>query len=283
MMILLPQDNYYKVTEQLNAITINRLFALSVAKQHVTGWIYTDNIDTPHTFYVVHPYGMTLLAGSPDHDTFNDNLVNYLLNRDKTRNKTEWMQVFPDEWNIRLIDLLGDNLTKKKVRGIKKETEGIEIGGKIIENTRVNFRFDPVRYQVLRSNLELNQYQIVRTNRQIFNSMSGSVVPRYFWDNASQFLQRGIGFTLMQDGKPASTAYSAYFHPPLLELGIETLEAYRGRGFALYVCAVLIDYCLENGYEPVWSCRFENTASYMLAQKLGFEPILYIPYYMINC
>jgi hypothetical protein len=34
--------------------------------------------------------------------------------------------------------------------------------------------------------------------------------------------------------------------------------------------------------EPVWACRLENDGSYKLAQKLGFEPVLEIPYYRLS-
>lgn len=47
-------------------------------------------------------------------------------------------------------------------------------------------------------------------------------------------------------------------------------------------CRKLIDYCLERDLIPVWSCRFENTASCKLAQKLGFEPTLMIPFYRLS-
>jgi RimJ/RimL family protein N-acetyltransferase len=60
------------------------------------------------------------------------------------------------------------------------------------------------------------------------------------------------------------------------------VEQYRGKGLALHACSALIDYCLEYNYEPVWACRLENYASYKLAQKLGFDPVLYMPYYKLN-
>lgn len=67
-----------------------------------------------------------------------------------------------------------------------------------------------------------------------------------------------------------------------LELGIESAPNYRGKGFAMHTCESLIDYCLEKGYEPIWSCRLENTGSYRLAQRLGFEPVLFHPFYKVD-
>ena len=42
-------------------------------------------------------------------------------------------------------------------------------------------------------------------------------------------------------------------------------------GFARYTCAALIDYCLENNYGPVWSCRLENSISTICQKKLVIE------------
>jgi L-amino acid N-acyltransferase YncA len=79
-----------------------------------------------------------------------------------------------------------------------------------------------------------------------------------------------------------STAFSSFIHDHQLEIGIETSENSRGKKFAMVVCSSLIDYCLENNYEPIWACRAENIGSYKLAVTLGFEPIVSIPYYKLN-
>ncbi len=47
-------------------------------------------------------------------------------------------------------------------------------------------------------------------------------------------------------------------------------------------CSTLIEYCLENSYEPVWACRLENVGSYKLAEKLGFEMYGEVPYYRLS-
>ena len=79
----------------------------------------------------------------------------------------------------------------------------------------------------------------------------------------------------------ASTAYSVFLHDDKLKLVIETVEEFRGKGFAQRSCSGMIDYCIANHYEPVWACKLENTGSYHLAQKLGFEPVLEIPFYRL--
>ena len=112
--------------------------------------------------------------------------------------------------------------------------------------------------------------------------MMGSVVPQFFWNNADDFITDGIGYSLIEKDKIAATAYSAFVHGDKLEIGIETVEQFRGKGYAEKVCAKLIDYCLERNIEPIWSCKFENQASFKLAQKLGFEPTIMIPFYRLS-
>jgi GNAT superfamily N-acetyltransferase len=184
------------------------------------------------------------------------------------------MQVFPDSWDDKLKDLFGDALVEHSENSENEK-------GKVELNGRVNFKFNRDAYFVFKQNRPKHNYKIVRTDKEDFNNMKGSVVPMYYWKDAEHFLNHGVGFSLFYDNQLASTAYSAYVHDNYLELGIETVEEYRGKGLAQYACSALIDYCLHNNLEPVWSCRFENTNSCKLAQKLGFEPVSKRSYYKL--
>jgi GNAT superfamily N-acetyltransferase len=275
-MKLLDINKYDKLIEPLKEVTINNFFARFVVEKKVNGLVYVDDTDNPKTFYVIHPYGISLLFGDCTNEEFNQNLRNYALNVNKQRSKHEWMQAFPDKWHMVLNELFEDCMIKY--------TDNIEnLAGKIIElNTRVNFKFVLNRYLNFREGINLGSFNIVRTNKKLFKEMKGSVIPHYFWDSADDFCMNGIGFSLLDENRLASTAYSAFILGYFLELGIETIEEFRGKGFAQYVCSALIDYCLDHGYEPVWSCKFENTASYKLAQKLGFEPVAMFPFYRLS-
>ena len=273
-MILLEESAYYKVLSPLKSVTINVLFARTVIEKHLHGKVYVNDTDTPNTFYIVHPYGMSLLFGNPDNEEFNRQFVEYALNKYKSRDKYEWLQVFPDSWDDKLKDLFGSCLVKYSDNS-NNEKDKVELNG------RVNFKFNKEAYFAFKQNKPKINYKIVRTDKEAFNDMKGSVVPMFFWKDAEHFCNHGIGFSLLYDNKLASTAYSAYIHDNYLELGIETVEEYRGKGLAQYACFALIDYCLQNNFEPVWSCRLENIASCQLAQKLGFEPISKRSYYKL--
>lgn len=275
-MKLLEKKNYYKLTEPLKQVTINNLFARAVIEHRVSGKVYVDDCDNPRTYYVVHPYGMSLLFGEWNNEKFNDSFRDYSLNSNRIREKYEWMQAFPHDWDKVLKELFKDCLIKSS-DSIKNRENGI-----IELNTRINFKFSPARYLEFKKKYIPADIEIVRTDKQIFRDMKGSVIPAYFWDSADDFADKGVGFSLFHENKLASTAYSAFIDDYKLELGIETVEEFRGSGFAQFACSALIDYCIEKNLEPVWACRLENDGSYKLAQKLGFEPVLEIPYYRLS-
>ena len=273
-MILLNDGLYDKIVEPLRKVTINNLFARTVVEKHLPGKIYVDDENTPGVFYIVHPYGMSLLFGNPNNDRFNCQFRKYALNEDKSRDKHEWMQVFPDSWDDKLKDMFGNELVKHSENSTN-ETDKVELNG------RVNFKFNREAYLLFKQRKTKTDTEIVRTDKEMFNNMKGSVVPMFFWKDAEHFCNHGVGFSLFCNGNLASTAYSSFIHDNYLEIGIETVEEYRGKGLAQYACSALIDYCLQNNFEPVWSCRLENTASYKLAQKLGFEPVSTRTYYRL--
>jgi GNAT superfamily N-acetyltransferase len=275
-MELLNPREYHKLIEPVSRVTFNNLFARWVAEGHISGKVYVDNADRPDTFYVVHPYGMSLLFGKSTNQQFNDEFRRYALNIMGERKNFEWMQAFPDDWDHVLNELFKDYLIRSSENIFNREEGLIEL------NTRINFKFNRRKFINKRQKPDITDCRIVRTTGKIFDDMKGSVVPAYFWRNADHFIGKGIGYSLFYHGKLASTAYSAFILDKKLELGIETAEAFRGKGFAYYSCCALIDHCLENGFEPVWACRLENTSSYRLAQKLGFEPCAKIHYYRLG-
>ena len=276
-MIVLDKSDYYKVLEPLQGIGINHLFADAVVRGHVRGTVYVDNSGKPATFYVSHPYGMSLLFGDNGNDGFNSMLLGHALNSFKTRDRHEWLQAYPEGWN----NLISADWAEHLVKSADKEN--IAPDNRIEINTRVNFKFNKASYLDFKDKNPSVADNAVRTNAEMFENMQGSVIPSHFWNNATDFSSRAIAFSVLEGDQVAATAFSAFVIDNQLEIGIETSEGYRGKGYAMAVCSALIDYCLANGYEPVWGCKLENTPSYLLAQKLGFEPTIYWPFYRLNC
>jgi RimJ/RimL family protein N-acetyltransferase len=148
-------------------------------------------------------------------------------------------------------------------------------------NSRVNFVFNAERYHTRPPLSTPAGVRVERLNADSVRSMHGSVIPLAFWNSTEEFIQHSIGYSVFVNGEQASTAYAAFIHDAILEIGIETVAAFRGQGHAQRCCGALIDYCLQEGRTPVWSCRLENHGSYRLALSLGFEPIRELPYYRL--
>jgi hypothetical protein len=275
-MKLLDKSQYKILAEPLKQVKFNISFALSVIEHEVTGKVYVDSYENPKTFYVVHPYGMSLLCGDYNNNEFKRSFKDYALNTNGVRSEFEWMQVYPNTWDKTLSDLFVNLLVKEANNIDKKETGIIEL------NTRVNFKFNKEKYLNFKQEILPLNCTIIQTDKDVFTKMKGSVIPSNFWDSAEEFLNKGMGFSLPYNNRIASTAYSAFVHKDKLEIGIETLDEFRGKGYAYYACSALIDYCIANGYEPDWACRLENTSSYKLALKLGFEPCEEFSYYRLS-
>lgn len=61
-----------------------------------------------------------------------------------------------------------------------------------------------------------------------------------------------------------------YFSNEVREIGINTLDGYRKKGYATDVCITCLSNIINNGKCPLWSTSSENEASQRLAEKSGF-------------
>lgn len=73
----LPLNDYNLAISKLREVTINNLFARSVVEKHVDGTVYVDDIANPKAFYVIHPYGMSLLYGGVSNDFLESQMKGY--------------------------------------------------------------------------------------------------------------------------------------------------------------------------------------------------------------
>jgi len=263
-MKLLPPEQYDIATYPLKNVSFHNLFARSVIEKHVGGTVYVDNIETPGTFYVIHPYGMSLLFGNFNNNFVNNDLKDYLLLNNSLRNQKEWLQIYPTKYEDKIDKMLG-------------ETNNV-----VIKHKRVNFKLNRDKYQIFKREHLTENYNIIEVDNKAFNEIDGGVVPNKFWDKWTDFSEKGIGFSLLMAGEKISTAFSSFRHDNLLDIGVETKPEFQKRGFAKYVCSKIIDYCLINGTEPLWACQKDNYGSCNLARRLGFEPTVNLPYYELR-
>lgn len=104
---------------------------------------------------------------------------------------------------------------------------------------------------------------------EIIPADNSTWLPQYFYDIAAKNFCAGV----YADGILASCTDAAsmpYMADKLQEIGINTLEAYRGRGYAAAACRKAAENILNGGRFPVWSHDVDNEGSRRLAESIGF-------------
>lgn len=86
----------------------------------------------------------------------------------------------------------------------------------------------------------------------------------------ADFLAHKFGYCLQENQTLIGWCLSEYNHADRCEVGIATMPEYRRRGGAFILASALIAHALADGITSVgWHCWSRNTASSMLARKLG--------------
>ena len=80
-----------------------------------------------------------------------------------------------------------------------------------------------------------------------------------------------LGFFLMEGDQILCEAIAGAEVLGTREVGIDTPEQYRQRGYATITCAKLIRTCEAQGVKTYWNCNQYNLASVGLARKLGYQ------------
>lgn len=78
-------------------------------------------------------------------------------------------------------------------------------------------------------------------------------------------------FAIVANGSAVSACRTARHVDRVVQAGVNTLEDYRGRGYATRVVRAWGKAVTERGWEPLYSTWRENTASRAVAGKLGLR------------
>jgi len=88
------------------------------------------------------------------------------------------------------------------------------------------------------------------------------------FDSAEDFVERGVGFCLLDGETIVGAAYSSLVCSKGIEISLFVLPAYRRRGVATTLGSMLVKYCLKSRMDPHWDAA--NPESCKLAEKLGY-------------
>lgn len=74
---------------------------------------------------------------------------------------------------------------------------------------------------------------------------------------------------VVEDGVAVSICYSSRLTPDAAEAGVDTVEEFRGKGYAMRVVAAWARAVRASGRVPIYSTSWDNLASQAVARKLG--------------
>lgn len=80
-------------------------------------------------------------------------------------------------------------------------------------------------------------------------------------------------FAVVRDGAAVSICFSSRIGPRACEAGVETIPAFRGRGYAATVTAAWAASIRDTGRIPLYSTSWENLASQGVASRLGLTMV----------
>ena len=94
----------------------------------------------------------------------------------------------------------------------------------------------------------------------------------------SVLLNEGTVAAAVVDGQIVGSAQTTAQTDRYADIGVDTNEQWRRRGFATSAASIVARQIQESGRIPVWSCGEDNMASLRVAQKLGFREVSRLTY-----
>ena len=91
------------------------------------------------------------------------------------------------------------------------------------------------------------------------------------WNSVVDFRRTGFGFAAHDDETIVCWCTAEYVSDGRCGVGIETVEAYRGRGFATLTASAFVEHCVERAVIPHWDAWTSNQPSVAVAEKVGFR------------
>lgn len=223
---------------------------LSCLQGHM-GEVFVDNIENPN--------GAILYCGSfvfIEGKKIEDELIEYIkVILDSSGLDSLLIISKVDDIGELLEKVPGTKLSKTLRHAIEKKDEEFDL-----EKLQSIVNSLPPQYQVQRINEEL--YYECKKDEWTLDFISN-------FDSAKNFLDRGIGFVILHNGKIISGASSYTIYDEGIEIEIATNKDYRRMGLAQVVGAALILECRKLGLYPSWDAA--NMASVQLATKLGYR------------
>jgi GNAT superfamily N-acetyltransferase len=166
--------------------------------------------------------------------------------------------------------------------GLPSWTDAMQdmFGERALTLTRTTFSSDSLKVDHLQRLLsESPQREHIQHVDLALASSKSSYLEMSAFDSPEDFVERGIGYCMVQDDAIIGGASSSLVCSDAIEVSIVVDEEHRRQGIATALSASLALWCLERRIAPHWDAANEHSCK--LAEKLGYTRVgTYTAFYL---
>ena len=216
--------------------------------------VYADNAAKPDTMLFINGFAGTALYGDASNNERNQKIRELILDCFDEDGKEVWLSLYSPGWEAAIDAMFENDCTSWKAYRL------IHRLNKAAFQEHMNWREKiPEGYTLERFDTSSHDFIAKRDWRDFWHPGSGR-----------------FGWFLLKDGQVVSECTAVWVEKygvetGCVEIGIETKEPYRKKGYAVLTASAFIDDCLSRNLVPVWCCWDFREGSKELAGKLGFE------------
>ena len=244
--------DFGKIAYLADRITVEKVYPLSIIEGFQKGEILVDDEENPTVALIWHYCGFANVTGD-----YNQGFIEEIMQ----------MMQDPPEGHSGRMALQTEN--DDRLQDLIMRSPGVA------RSERYVFAFAGEKSDI--SNTMKAKLEPISSEN--YELMRGRIVPTFSWQSKEAFIKNGFGYFLIQDGRMAACAFSSGVSCEYVDIGVETAEGYRGKGYGRIVAAAMVKETLRRGKIPVWGCDTKNEASMRLALSLGFETVGTHPWY----
>ncbi len=239
-MILFPNRRYNRIRLAQAFATVPRVdISIECLIEDQMGVAYVDSLTHPRYFMIEQDHFFCYLSG--DFTTGGQDFIKSIPNE-------SFLMAGSDGWENAVNTALTDGVVP--VKRYKYSSKSLSI----------------THLETLAQN-NLNTPHIKQIDAQIANTKNDFLGLGAF-DSVEDFIERGIGFCMMEADTIIGVAYSSLVCSNAIEVSIIVDEKHYRKGIATALSCQLLKWCLEHHQDPHWDAS--NEESCKLAEKLGY-------------
>ena len=244
--------DYRKIDYLRDFIITERVYSLSILEGIQKGEIFVDDDAAPNVALVWHYCGFANILGN-----YNKRFIEEVMD----------MMQDPPEGHSGRMALQTENDSRLEDMILRTPM--------VARHERYIFEFVGEKYSIPQV-MKIRLKEITSDNYEL---MKGRIIPTFSWQNKEEFIKNGFGYCLVEDNQMLACAFASGVSNEYVDIGVETSEVCRGKGYGRIVAAAMVKEILRRGKIPVWDCDTRNEASMRLARSVGFEIVGTHPWY----